>query len=382
MIDQLKLLVRLYIDPAGAMGAILDRGSLLFATLSVLGLTLLLKTGIGYDPQFAFYTPLLMLAAFYVPGILILATLIARVGGFAVVFQRDYSSLLTCAAMAWTAAMAPLAIATHLTPSVYMVILGLCALYFAFLVFFAIRTVLSTDTGPTIAIVCLSWTSIVVAFLLWGPLGFAMRFLASPFFLFYLIYYLRAEFSGFGSGLRQRQSHRRMLEAAAINPHDGEAQYQLGLIHQQRHQYTEAIRRFQAAVTIDNTETDAHYQLGRIAREQGRLEEALTRFETVLRQDEKHSLSEIHRDLGGTYLDLGRLDDARRELVIYEGRRAFDPEGLYYFGQLLERTGDPSGARDMYARAVEADRTAPRYRRRFTAKWSRLAQKQLRKLPR
>jgi len=173
-----------------------------------------------------------------------------------------------------------------------------------------------------------------------------------------------------------------MLEAAAINPHDGEAQYQLGLIHQQRHQYTEAIRRFQAAVTIDNTETDAHYQLGRIAREQGRLEEALTRFETVLRQDEKHSLSEIHRDLGGTYLDLGRLDDARRELVIYEGRRAFDPEGLYYFGQLLERTGDPSGARDMYARAVEADRTAPRYRRRFTAKWSRLAQKQLRKLPR
>jgi hypothetical protein len=30
-----------------------------------------------------------------------------------------------------------------------------------------------------------------------------------------------------------------MLEAAAVNPHDGDAQYQLGLIHQQRRQYSE-----------------------------------------------------------------------------------------------------------------------------------------------
>jgi hypothetical protein len=34
----------------------------------------------------------------------------------------------------------------------------------------------------------------------------------------------------------------------------------------------------------------------------------------------------------------------------------------------------------MYARAVEAARTAPRYRRPFVARWSRLAQKQERKL--
>jgi len=34
----------------------------------------------------------------------------------------------------------------------------------------------------------------------------------------------------------------------------------------------------------------------------------------------------------------------------------------------------------MYARAVESARMAPRYRRRFIARWSRLAQKQLRKL--
>jgi len=112
-----------------------------------------------------------------------------------------------------------------------------------------------------------------------------------------------------------------MLEAAAINPHDGDAQYQLGLIYQQRRRYSDAIERFQKTVAIDPTETDAHFQLGRIAMEQGRVADAIARFETVLRQDEKHSSSEVHRDLGSAYLAAGRIDDARRELETYTDRR-------------------------------------------------------------
>jgi len=42
--------------------------------------------------------------------------------------------------------------------------------------------------------------------------------------------------------------------------------------------------------------------------------------------------------------------------------------------------GDTDGACSMYARAVEASSAAPRYLRRSTARWSRLAQKQIRKL--
>jgi len=297
------------------------------------------------------------------------------------VFQRDYSPLLTCTAMAWSAANLPLVLASWTAPgSVFAVLAGLAYLYFAVLMFFAVRTVFGAETGIAVAIVCLSWVPLVAAAFVWGPLRFVFRLLASPFFLFYAIYYLGSEFSNLGAGLRSRQTFRRMLEAAAINPHDGEAQYQLGLIYQQRRQYTEAIRRFQAAVAIDPTETDAHFQLGRIAREQGRINDALPHLEIVLRQDEKHSLSEIHRELAAVYLSLGRREDARRELAIYEERRPYDPEGLYYYGQALEGLGDPAAAREMYARAVEAARTAPRYRRRFVARWSRLAQKQARKL--
>jgi tetratricopeptide (TPR) repeat protein len=207
-----------------------------------------------------------------------------------------------------------------------------------------------------------------------------LGWLASPFFLFFAWYYLGGELGNLGVGLRSRQNFHRMLEAAAVNPHDGEAQYQLGLIYQQRRQYGEAIQRFRRAIAIDHTQTDAHFQLGRIARQQGRLKDALAHFQTVVDQDEYHSQSEVLRELGGIYLSVHQYQDARNELARYVERWPYDPEGLCYYGQALEGSGDTAAAREMYARAVESARSAPRYLRRSTARWSRLAQKQLRKL--
>jgi tetratricopeptide (TPR) repeat protein len=359
------------------MSAILDRGSLLFASAAVLAATLLLKFTAPGLP-ISFFTPLLVLAVAYVPGTLLLATLLGRLGGVGVVFQRDYSPLLTCAAMGFAAAEIPLALGALLVPVVYLLIAAV--LYFALLMFFAVRTVFGVGNGIAAGVVSLSWLPLAAAAFVWVPLQFLLGMLASPFFLFFAWYYLGSELSGLGAGFRSRQSFRRMLEAATVNPHDGEAQYQLGLIHQQRHQYTEATARFQKAIAIDPTLTDAHFQLGRMAREQGRLRDALAHFQTVISQDEKHSFSETLRELGGIYVAARQYADARNELAIYTERRPYDPEGLYYYGQALEGLGETAAARDAYGRAVEADRTAPRYRRRYTARWSRLAQKQLGKL--
>ena len=370
-------LFRIWWQPAGAMSAILDRGSLLFASAAVLAATLLLKFTTPWLP-ISFFTPLLVLAVVYVPGTLLLATLLGRLGGLGVVFQRDYSPLLTCAAMAFAAAEIPLALGASLVPVGYLLIAAV--LYFALLMFFAVRTVFGVESGVAAGVVALSWIPLAAAAFFWGPLRFLLGMLASPFFLFFAWYFLGSELSGLGAGLRSRQSFRRMLEAATVNPHDGEAQYQLGLIHQQRHQYTEAIARFEKAVAIDPTLTDAHFQLGRMAREQGRLRDALAHFQTVVSQDERHSSSEVLRELGGIYVAARQYGDARNELAIYTERRPYDPEGLYYYGQALEGLGEMAAARDAWARAVEADRTAPRYRRRYTARWSRLAQKQLSKV--
>ena len=355
------------------MGGILDQGSLLFASLAALATGLL-------SPMH-FYTPLLILAGAFVPGILLIGEVLGRFAGFTSDFRRDYAPLLTCAAMAWVASFVPWRIAVaSFAPGLPAGIgfTAVCAVYFTFLVLFAVRTIFGASTPAAVVIAILSWGTIVAVAFLWAPISMVLGWVASPFFLIFAWYYLGSELSGLGAGMRQRQHFHRMLEAAAINPHDGDAQYQLGLIYQQRRQYSEAIERFRKAVQIDPTETDAHFQLGRIAREQGRTDEALAHFEAVLKQDEKHSLSEIHRETGAAYLALGKLDDARRELELYADRRPHDPEGLYYYGQTLAALGHPVQAQEAYQRAVEAARTAPRYRRRAVARWSRLAQKALR----
>ncbi|MGA2716210.1 MAG: tetratricopeptide repeat protein [Bryobacteraceae bacterium] len=381
MIENTKLLLLLFRRPAAAMSLILDRGSLLFSIASVVILSWLLRPRF----PFSFYTPLLVLAVVYVPGALLLSKLLARTRGTAgTVFHRDYAPLFTCTAMAWSAANLPLVAEAWLFPTIgalgLALLTGVVYLYFLVLMFFAVRTVFGMENGAAAAVVCLSWIPLLAAAFLWGPLRFILGWLASPFVLFYLYYYLRSEAGNLGAGLRSGQNFRRTLDAAAVNPHDGEAQYQLGLIYQQRRQVTEAIQRFEAALAIDPSETDAHFQLGRIALQQGRLKDALAQFQIVLDQDEKHHQSEILRELGALYNTARQFEDARQELARYVERRPYDPEGLYYYGQSLEGLGRFAEAREIYARSSEAADTAPAYLRRSAAKWSRLAQKQIRKL--
>jgi tetratricopeptide (TPR) repeat protein len=374
LIADTKLVLRLYSQPAAAMSDILDRGSLFVFSVAVLAVSWVLGHRFP-GLSFSFYSPLLILAIAYVPGIVLISGLVGRV-----TFQSDYAPLLTCTAAAWLAANLPLLAIAWFLPQFFLVASGFAYLYFAVLIFLAVRTVFGTGNGSAIAIVCLSWIPLVAAYFAWGPLQYLLRWLASPFFLFYAFYYLRGELGSLGAGLRNRQSFRRNLEAAALNPHDGEAQYQLGLIYQHRRQFAEAMGRFQKAVEIDVSQTDAHFQLGRIAREQGRLKDALAHFQTVVNQDERHNQSEILRELGALYISVGQFEDARHELAEYVERRPYDPEGLFHYGQALEGLGKSAEAREVYDRASEAANLAPPYLRRSAARWSRLARKQIRKL--
>src|SRR5207237_6275273 len=116
----------------------------------------------------SFYTPLLVLAVVYVPGLLLISNLFAGLGAFGTVFQRDCSPLLTCTAMAWTAAQLPILLAQWTAPLAVLEIVGALAyLFFAVLLFFAVRTVFGASNGGAAAIVCLSWIPLAAAVLLW-----------------------------------------------------------------------------------------------------------------------------------------------------------------------------------------------------------------------
>ena len=90
MISDAKFVARLYTQPVSAMGDILDRGSLVFASVSVIVLSWLLGHTIR-GLLLSFYSPLLILAAVYVPGVLAISGIAGRfAGGFGA-----YSSVIT-----------------------------------------------------------------------------------------------------------------------------------------------------------------------------------------------------------------------------------------------------------------------------------------------
>jgi Flp pilus assembly protein TadD len=411
LLDNLKLLFRLYVRPRSTMSMIVDEGSLIFAAAVVAILTFLLSAASGVvgvlesaavttevaegdmpeatGATAALFTvasmfgPFMLtigLAVLYVPGLIFVMTLLdRRTGSFGVALSRDYGSLAPCVLLSCAASellfgtmwllLAPLMPCTGIGMIATLILWALGTLYFALLVLIAVRTVYGARMGPSVVAAALPF--------LLMPFASYLSILASPFMLYWVYLYTRSDISAIQWALGSRRAFKRHLEAATINPRDAEAHYQLGLIHQHRRQYAEATSRFKKAVEIDAGEIDAHYQLGRIAREQGRHAEAIQHFEPVVARDPKHSRYEIWREVGATYVDASDFANARPMLERYVENRPYDPEGLYLLGLTLKKLNEPEKARVVFERCVEATKTAPDYRRGELRHWRNRAQAEL-----
>lgn len=425
MLENLRLLARLYVRPRSALGEIIDEGSLIFGAVAVVAVSALTgaamyaqvapaympfvpapsatasprsapgpatplaeefdETDISQDPG-RYARPLLaasffsatltmgivfVLALLYAPFVLLLLTIFESIGSFGVAFRRDFGPFLACIFMAWTAARLPVALAALAAPGPPITIaLWIASLaYFTVLAGLAARVVFGVGRGAAFAAASLGWLAVLLQ-----PF---LMFLASPFLLYFAYQFLRGDVGDVLWSFGARQSFKRYLEAATINPRDAEAHYQLGLIHLQRRQLEEAVARFTRAVEIDPREVDAHYQLGRIARGQRRFEDARRHFDAVVSRDERHASHEIWREVGATYLDSDSYEHARWALAKYVEQRPHDPEGIYLLAMALRHLGQDEPAREMFRRCVEAVDTMPRYLRRKAGRWRKLALQQL-----
>jgi hypothetical protein len=386
MVEKLATLFQLYYRPSRALSTILDSGSLGLAVVAAF----LASFGAERSPREG-VTGLVLLGLLFVPACIAVIAVWDHLGSLGVVLRRDYSPLLVCTLMCWAAANLPAVIARFVVPAnLGLANLGLdvwihvaVILYFLVLAAIAVRTVSGTGSGRAAGTVVGGLAATAAGYFAYETFGGALSYFSSPLMLFWLYYLFRPNldmFTGLSGGLRSRQNFRRNLDAATVNPRDSDAHYQLGLIYQQRRNYSEAIARFTKAIEIDPGETDAHYQLGCIALEQKRYEDARKYFAAALALDEKHSSSEAWRGLGAAELQLGRPEQALAALEKYTARREFDPEGLYWLGATYRKLERISEARDAFQRAVEAARTAPPHRRRFTAAWGRQAKAELRTL--
>jgi tetratricopeptide (TPR) repeat protein len=213
-----------------------------------------------------------------------------------------------------------------------------------------------------------------------GFLGNTLYYLASPWFLFYFYRQFQSGAIQLGSGLSARQSLRRSLAISTLNPRDGDAQYQLGLIYTSRRQYTEAISRFSKAAEIDPKDPAPRYELGRIALDQQRYQDAFDHFYKAAELDPSHAANAVWRDIGIACFHLDDFPNAVSALDRYAKRREYDPEGLYWLGKALAASNQPDRAADAWQKTVEAVKTMPSHRRRFLRKWAGMANSELRRL--
>ncbi len=381
----------LYVNPAAAMGRILDRGSLWFASIAAVAVGFVLHFGdvplrealspllrfISFAPG-SYLAPLLIVAIVVVPSIILLRA-ITGFGSFGILLNNDYVPLLMCAFMAWAAAYFPLMLVRFLaldlvdTPPVYAGFNVLAAILTAI----AVRTVYGTGYGAAIGITMVAWAAGAAGMFVMAIVGGALYFLASPLVLIYLWLAFGSRLGSLGETMRSRQHFQQQLEISTANPHDADAHYQLGLIHQRRRQFTQAAERFEKAVKIDPSMADAHMQLGVIAREQGKFEDAIGHLKTAAAMDDKLAQSDVWRELGASYFGAGRFEDARAALEKYTTRREYDPEGLYWYGRTLKQLGRTAEAKEMFERAIESVRTMPSHRKAHVRGWATRAKSEL-----
>jgi tetratricopeptide (TPR) repeat protein len=445
--NNLKLFFQVYLRPGAAMSDIMDRGSWAFAVVSVLVvsaaffLTVNARLHTAYNiPQFSdYYTqptaeevakdpvgtaavrdqafaqytaadnarqripvvgdaffsyfsfeptgviqPLLVVSLFYIPILVLLISLVGKIGNYGDVIAREYGTLATCSLMAWAAAHLPFSIigavlfTQDTNPLIYLGLWAASSLLFGAFVVYVVRTVLGISFQiaiPLVVVATLAFSLAHVVFQYASPVFFL------PIIVLYAFIYFRGhvdgKFKDFKKSVLPRQNYKRLLHEIEVNPSNADAHVQLAHVYRFRNQPKKALAHLKRAIEVDPREIEANYEFGKMARTAGDLQKALDHFAVVVEQDDTHALNEIWREIGATYLAARMFSEAKKALETFRERRPFDAEGLYYLGKATKAEGGHDVAREFFEQAVESVKVSPAYRRRYIQRWGELAEKEI-----
>ena len=299
--------------------------------------------------------------------------------------SRNYGSVLACLSMAWAAAKLPAVSLEFLRlnmaedPPWAVWIIPATMVLFAIFAGFVFRTSLGARWPSAFGVSLLGSGALLAGTALSAGLGGIPYMFASPWLLYMLWMRFGGSAASLGDALHSSQNYRRSLEAISLNPHDADAQYQLGLIELQRRNFPKAEERFRAAIKIDSNDADYFYHLGLVLKEAEKHQEAHDFFERGVQLNEKASNHEVLRELGGSQMELGHMADSIHTLDRYTNLRPYDPVGLVYYGQALRKAGSEADANAAFEKAIEAWSTLPKWRAAELRPWERMARKELRK---
>ena len=105
-------------------------------------------------------------------------------------------------------------------------------------------------------------------------------------------------------------------QKVAVNPANPVALYKLADAYTRIQKFDEAEKLLQRSIWLDATSTGPYILMGKVLEKKGEALLAVRALQRAINMDPNNSIS--HQSLGQAYRDLGRSEDAERELKLAE----------------------------------------------------------------
>lgn len=378
--ENFKLFLQIYYQPATAMSNIIDRGSWVFAAIQVLlisagfFLTINAMLDAAYRvPEFneylnsrpyeltddqlnaavrsaqlqldsantnrpqiplvgdtffsfftfsaaTFYQPFLSITLFYVPFVVLLISLVGGIGNFGIVLRREYTALATCVLMAWAAANFPFVIAGILTLNAGVSPTIYLALWFASGLLFGVFVLFAVRTVFGVGFGLAAFT-VLVSWLSFTVGMYVFQYVSPWLFSPFLILFAVMYFGGYlGSELRG-----------------------FGDTFRRRQDFN----RYLHSATVNPKDADAHVQLGLIYLQRRQDAKALEHFRKAFDIDPTEIDANYH---------LGRIDRQNGDLQMALDHFAVvvEQDDKYSLNEIWREIGETYMAAKMPDEALNA----------------------------
>ena len=133
-------------------------------------------------------------------------------------------------------------------------------------------------------------------------------------------------------------------EARAIDPRSADPWTAEIPVRIRSRQFREAGVAAERALALAPNSAEVWYQKASLGHVQGDLKGALAGYERALRLDANHVESRVAR--AGIHIDLGRLEDAKKDIAALRANSPGEPRGAYLQALLAEKDNDTSAARE------------------------------------
>ncbi|MEJ2246801.1 MAG: tetratricopeptide repeat protein, partial [Acidobacteriota bacterium] len=323
---------------------------------------------------------LLFVLLVYVPVLILLSNSISGEGPGISITGREYRVHMSVLLPLWGLLFLITAPVQWIIP--HFLIIGMFEISVGFLVrsillvlytTWAIRHLNCLSVAQASGIFILSWFSLPIFYLL-----IYTHVVPALFILVPLLFWGGRRFRKYRAYRLDEILFQRYLARVSSDPENAASYFQIGKILLKRKNPDKASDYFESALRRDPENSDYGYYLGRAFEMKGDWDRALQFYEGVYKVNAEYGSGEIVRELGKSYVHLGRISRGKELLRLFLKKRDTDPEARYWMAVALQKTGQTAPMVGELKLIMDQARENPRSFRGKNRQWIYRARDMLR----